>query len=241
MAPEVLQYGHLDLPADCMHILKEARRPSTRASYTFKWKRFFIWCLNNGHDPVRGQEQVILPYLLHLAKSGLQFTSIKVHLAAITAYRKSPTQESFFQMPVVKDFLEGLKKVYPPVRAPSPPWERNVVLTKLMGAPFEPIHRSSLQHLSWKVAFLVAITSARRVSEIQALCCKEPYTVFHLNRVVLRTHPSFLPKVISDFHINQEITLPTFFSNPSSPPERALHSLDLKRVLKFYLDKTKDI
>lgn len=188
-----------------------------------------------------GQEQVVLPYLLHLARCGLQFSSIKVHLAAITAYRRSPTQESFFRIPVVKDFLEGLRKVYPPTRAPYVPWELNVVLTKLMGPPFEPIHKSTLQHLSWKVAFLVAITSVRRVSELQALCCNVPYTVFHSNRVVLRTHPSFLPKVISDFHINQSITLPTFFPNPATQAERALHSLDLKRVLKFYLDKTSDI
>lgn len=29
---------HLQLPPDCMEVLKEARRPSTRRSYTFKWK-----------------------------------------------------------------------------------------------------------------------------------------------------------------------------------------------------------
>lgn len=87
----------------------------------------------------------------------------------------------------------------------------------------------------------MAITSARRVSEIQALCSSEPYLVFHANRVVLRTHPRFLPKVVSEFHINQSITLPTFFPNPSSPAERSLHSLDLKRVLKFYIDKSKTV
>lgn len=165
MAPEVLQYGHLELPLECMNIFKEAKRPSTRKSYAFKWKRFYLWCMNNGHDPIRGQEQVILPYLLHMAKSGLQFSSIKAHLAAITAYSMSPTPVSFFKIPVLKDFLEGLRKVYPPVRAPSPLWELNIVLAKLMGAPFEPIHTASLQHLTWKVTFLVAITSARRVSE----------------------------------------------------------------------------
>ncbi|KAJ1096084.1 hypothetical protein NDU88_001230 [Pleurodeles waltl] len=228
MAPEFLQYGHLGLSQECMNILKESKRPSTRRSYAFKWKRFYIWCCQQGHNPIRAQEDVILSYLLHLAKSGLQVSSIEVHLSAITAYRKSPSQESFFTKPVVKDFLEGLKKVFPPIRRPSPPWELNIVLAKLMGPPFEPIHKASLQHLTWKTAFLVAITSARRVSEIQALSSKEPYTVFHDNRVVLRTHPSFLPKVVSEFHINQTISLPTFFPNPETPAEKALHSLDLK-------------
>ena len=44
-----------------------------------------------------------------------------------------------------------------------------------------------------------------------------------------------------DFHVNQTISLPTFFQNPSTPAERTLQSLDVRRVLKFYLDKTKNI
>lgn len=90
MAPEVLQYSHLNLPQDCMSILRESKRPSTRHSYSFKWKRFYLWCIRNGFQPTKCQEAVILPYLLHLANSGLKFNSIKVHLAAITAYRKAP-------------------------------------------------------------------------------------------------------------------------------------------------------
>ncbi|KAJ1214048.1 hypothetical protein NDU88_001676, partial [Pleurodeles waltl] len=54
----------------------------------------------------------------------------------------------------------------------------------------------------------------------------EPYTVFHSAKVVMRTHPKFLPKVVSDFHVNQTISLPTFFQNPATPAERTLHSLD---------------
>ncbi|KAJ1182701.1 hypothetical protein NDU88_007885 [Pleurodeles waltl] len=86
MAPEFLQYGHLGLSQECMSILKESKRPSTRRSYAFKWKRFYIWCSQQGINPIRAQEDVILSYLLHLAKSGLQVSSIKVHLSAITAY-----------------------------------------------------------------------------------------------------------------------------------------------------------
>ena len=55
------------------------------------------------------------------------------------------------------------------------------------------------------------------------------------------THPSFLPKVVSYFHINQRISLPTFFPNPANAAERSLHSLEVRRVLKFYLHKTRPI
>lgn len=39
------------------------------------------------------------------------------------------------------------------------------------------------------------------------------YAVFHMDTVTMRPHPSFIPKVLSDFHINQFIHLP-------SPPQK---------------------
>ncbi|CAJ0916307.1 unnamed protein product, partial [Ranitomeya imitator] len=44
-----------------------------------------------------------------------------------------------------------------------------------------------------EVAFLVAITSIWRVSELAALSCRPPFLVLHQDKVVLRPPPSFLP------------------------------------------------
>ncbi|KAM7150820.1 chromodomain-helicase-DNA-binding protein 6 [Macrochelys suwanniensis] len=66
-----------------------------------------------------------------------------------------------------------------------------------------------LLYLSWKTAFLVAITSARRVSELRALTSEPPYTVFHKDK----PH--------------------------ASPREQQLHSLDVRRALAFYIERTK--
>lgn len=46
-----------------------------------------------------------------------------------------------------------------------------------MGLPFEPVASCSLFHLSMKAAFLVAITSAQRVGNIQALIAGPAYTL----------------------------------------------------------------
>ncbi|KAG6932311.1 hypothetical protein G0U57_021645 [Chelydra serpentina] len=109
-----------------------------------------------------------------------------------------------------------------------------------MGAPFEPMATCSMLYLSWKTAFLVAITSARRVSELRALTSEPPYTVFHRDKVQLRPHPAFLPKVVSAFHINQDIFLPVFYPKPHvSRKEQQLHSLDVRRALAFYIERTK--
>ena len=92
--------------------------------------------------------------------------------------------------------------------------------------------------LSLKTAFLMAITSTRRVSELAALRSDFPYLQMHPDNVILYLDIAFLSKVVSDFHINQPIVLPTFPS-PSMPLERKLHTLDVRRALAFYLHRTK--
>ncbi|CAJ0959122.1 unnamed protein product [Ranitomeya imitator] len=78
-----------------------------------------------------------------------------------------------------------------------------------------------------QVAFLVAITSIRRVSELAALSCRSPFLVMHQDKVVLRPVPSFLPKVVSAFHINEDIVLPSLCPSPVHPLEKSLHKLDV--------------
>ncbi|XP_034648727.1 syntaxin-binding protein 2 [Trachemys scripta elegans] len=98
----------------------------------------------------------------------------------------------------------------------------------------------SLLYLSWKTAFLIAITSARRVSELWALTSDPPYTVFHKDKVQLQPHPAFLPKVVSAFHVNQDDFLPVFFPKPHAlRREQQLHSLDIRRAFAFYIERTK--
>lgn len=58
---------------------------------------------------------------------------------------------------------------------------------------------------------------------------------------MLRTNPKFIPKVPAQFHLNEPVILRTFFPHPSSPAEKSLHSLDVKRCIKFYLQRTKHL
>ncbi|CAJ0940565.1 unnamed protein product [Ranitomeya imitator] len=83
-----------------------------------------------------------------------------------------------------------------------------------------------------KVAFLVAITLIRRVSELATLSCRVPFLNFHQDKVVLRPSQSFLPKVISSFHVNEDLVLPSLCPAPLYRMERALHTLDLVRALR---------
>ena len=71
--------------------------------------------------------------------------------------------------PVLHDLLRSFR-VEAPARSVTPPsWDLLKVLEYLKSPVFEPLHQSSLRDLTWKTLFLVALASAKRVSELQAL------------------------------------------------------------------------
>lgn len=55
------------------------------------------------------------------------------------------------------------------MHGPVPMWDLKLVLPRFVGPPFETLAACSLLHLSVKMAFLVAITSTRRVGELHVL------------------------------------------------------------------------
>lgn len=162
-----------------------SRKSSTRIAYLAKWKRFMLWATKNGVLPNEAPLPLIPDYLHHLKKEGLMVSSIEVHLAAVLAFHPPVNGWLVFSNPICSRFLKGLEHLYSPVHQSLPPWDLNLVLSNLMGPPFEPMATCSLFCLSWKVVFMVAITLARRVSEIRALTSELPYTVFFKDKVQL--------------------------------------------------------
>ncbi|CAJ0952184.1 unnamed protein product [Ranitomeya imitator] len=122
-----------------------------------------------------------------------------------------------------------------------PSWDLNIVLKGLTLPPFEPLSSITMDKLAWKTTFLVAITTARRVGELQALSINEPYMKILQDRLILRLDPSFLPKVVSDFHKSQEIILPSFYQEPKNEEEEHFHTLDVRRMVLYYLHASEKI
>ena len=48
-------------------------------------------------------------------------------------------------------------------------WDLGIVLEALSKTPFEPLREAFLKHLTLKTVFLLAMASARRRNELQAL------------------------------------------------------------------------
>ena len=116
----------------------------------------------------------------------------------------------------------------------SPTWDLSQVLSVLEQGPFQPLESVSLQWMLHKVAFLLAIASAKMVGELQAPSVHESCCRFLLGNtgVVLRPNPVFLPKVLTNFHLNHSVKL------RSLRPSQEESALCPVRALKIYIQRT---
>ncbi|XP_077111239.1 uncharacterized protein LOC143767102 [Ranitomeya variabilis] len=194
-----------------------------------KTERFFS--LNPGDKP-SGIDA--LDFLQSGFDKGLRPNTLKVQISALSSFYD-------FQLashPWIVRFVKAIQRLRPTIRSSVPPWDLNLVLNELCKEPYEPLAQADLRAVTFKALFLVAITSARRVGEIQSFSIKHPYLKVQDDCIILKLNPGFLPKVVSDFHRSQEVVLPTFCQNFSNDKERFLHALDVKSTILHYLEIT---
>ncbi|XP_073413338.1 uncharacterized protein [Dendrobates tinctorius] len=213
--------------------LLQSRKPSTTQIYTRIWKKFLQF-----HIAPHTAEVQIVPILefLHRGKDlGLAVNTLKVQVSALGAlYGHNIAGNKWISL-----FIAACERITP-VHIPTiPTWDLNLVLDALTGEPFEPIDTISLKYLSFKTALLVALTSARRVGDIQALSIDPPFFQVYQDRLLLKPDPSYLPKVSTKYHRAQEILLPTFFEDPSTPEEQKFHTLDVRRTVLKYIERSR--
>ncbi len=119
-----------------------------------------------------------------------------------------------------------------------PSWDLSIVLAGLQRGPFEPLDSVELKFLSTKTALLTALTSIKRVRDLQAFLASEECLVFGpvYSQVVLRPWPGYVPKVpttpLCDQVVNQQ-------SLPSEEVDPALALLCPVRALHIYVDRTR--
>lgn len=65
--------------------------------------------------------------------------------------------------------MKGARRPLPVSRSLVPPWDMAVVLEGLKGPPVEPLQGANLKFVSLKAVLLLALASAKRVSDIHAL------------------------------------------------------------------------
>ncbi len=149
-----------------------ARAPATRKLYSSKWGVFESWCLSRAIDPVNCPVGPVLEFLQERMTAGAAATTLRVYVAAIAA-RRELDEIPLGRHRLVSAFMHGVRRLRPARPTAVPSWDLSVVLEGLVTAPFEPLESASERILNLKVVLLLALTSLKRVGDLQALSVSE--------------------------------------------------------------------
>ena len=146
-----------------------SRRLSTRLNYQARWGTYRKWCKDFGHRSSSPSIAKIADFLTYMFKSkGAALSTIKGYRAMLSAVFKFPLPE-ISTSPILKDPIRSFEISAPRPLFPPPPWDLDKVLQYLSGPPFEPFARASFLDKTKKALFLLAMATAKRVLELQAL------------------------------------------------------------------------
>ena len=139
--------------------------------------------------------------------------------------------------------LDSFHRDKPKGRRGIPSWNLSLVLHQLTKAPFEPLRKASLKHLTFKTVFLLALGSGKRRSEIHAWLFKNIRHQENWTQVSFYPSPSFISKNQLAKEGSASVA-PVVIPALAPSLDRSLKedkSLCPVRALRYYLDRTKDI
>ncbi len=220
--------------------ITQARALSTRRALALEWSLFAVWCSSRREDPRRCTIGVVLSFLQEGLECRLSPSTLKVYVAAITAHLDAVDGWSLGKHDLIVRFLRGARRLNPPRPPLVSSWDLSIVLAGLQRGPFEPLDSVELKFLSAKTALLIALTSIKRVGDVQAFSVSEECLVFgpDYSHVVLRPRPGYVPKVPTTPFRDQVVNLQAL---PSEEADPALALLCPVRALLIYMDRTQSL
>ena len=223
--------------------IEAPQRSSTRAVYKSKWAIFVKWCESNQVDFRSPSLKQVADFLLYLFKErNLQPSTIEGYRTAIADMIGNNTVQ-FGKDESLTRLLDSFHRDKLKGRRGVTAWNLSLVLHQLTKAPFEPMRKASLKHLTFKTVFLLALGSGKRRSEIHAWLYRNIRHQENWSQVSLYPSPSFLSKnqLARD---GPAAVAPVVIPALAPSLDRSLKedkSLCPVRALCYYLDRTKDL
>ena len=149
------------------------QRSSTRTIYKSKWALFEKWCRENSVDFSTPSVKQISDFFMYLYQDLNRRPSTIGYRTAIVD-TLGPTAQHIAHNADLHRLLSSFHRDRPKSSRNLPKWNLSVVLNELTKAPFEPMKDSDLKHLTLKTAFLLALASGKRRSEIHAWVANKP-------------------------------------------------------------------
>ena len=145
-----------------------------------KWTIFSNWCHTKKVNPISAPITVIADFLIFLfSEKKCQISTIKGYRSMISNTLKFKTGNRIGSNPVLSDPIRSFELQRPVQRSLTPKWDLSWVLVCLQKPPFEPLDKASKFHVTIKTAFLLALATAKRCSEIHALAMDSQHLRFN--------------------------------------------------------------
>ena len=196
------------------------RRKSTRLNYQARWGKFRKWCRDYHHrssEPTIPKIAEFFTFLFKTEKAAV--STIKGYRAMLSSVFKFCLPE-ISSSPILKDLVRSFEISAPRPLHHTPPWDLDKVLEYLSGPPFEPLAEASFRNKTRKALFLLAMATAKRIGELQALSFSVSYRGDDL---VLHYDPFFLAKTESVSNpLPRSVTVQSLADFVGDLPERVL-------------------
>jgi len=209
-------------------LLMAAWRGGTQRVYSAQYRIFSRWCAERNINSFNPSISNIIDFLASLYDDGRQYKTICVYRSMLSNAIGEIDGHKVGQHPGVIRLLRGVFNSRPPRKTLVPEWDLRLVLRALKKGPFEPMASAHPKCITYKLAFLLAITTARRVSDLSHLAIGSHCRV-HVDAITFM--PTALAKADDPSHFMEPIVVPAFHHDDR---------LCVVRTLKYYLALTED-
>lgn len=126
-----------------------SRRISTVVNYNERLAKFKAWCAIRDVSPSSSPLPAVADFLTTLFDEGLQVNTIRNYCSTISAIHQGfEDGSSVGDNSALAQLIKAMSIQRPIQRVLAPSWSMNAVLRTLADAPYEPLHKASLEHLS---------------------------------------------------------------------------------------------
>ena len=163
-----------------------------------------------------------MEYLTSLFNGGRQYRTIALHRSVLSSMLPDFDGHSVGNHPTVARLLKGVFNRRPPSRRLFQSWDVSKVFSSFSAS-------SDFADLQQKAAFLIAMASSRRPSELATLRCDAAFMI--IDEAAVRFLPSALSKTDRQTHLGPAICIARLPSSDDASlcPVAALEALLLKR------------
>ena len=220
------------------------QRSSARTIYKSKWALFEKWCRDNSVDFSTPSVKQVLDFFMYLYQDLIRCPStIDDYRTAIVDTLGPMGLHISQSSDLNRLLLASFHRDRPKSSRNLPKWNLSVVLNEITKAPFEPMKDTDLKHLTLKTAFLLALASSKRRSEIHACGANKVSNLGQWEKVALFPSSDFIAKNQLAREGSQSVS-PVIIPALTTIVDRQFkedRTLCPVRALRYYLDRTKDL